>query len=79
MRIACNNICTLYYKGEPVLSITTNNLYKEIFYQVMQLEESRCNISRAILHTKNRKDRYKLMISFLCLDLKKHQLFAYAA
>jgi len=45
----------------------------------MQLEESRCNISRGILHTKNRKERHKLMISFLCLDLKKHQLFAYAA
>lgn len=61
------------------MSITINNLYRKTLYQVMLLEKERCDISQDILQMKNHKEQQKLMISFLCLDLKKHQLLAYAS
>lgn len=61
------------------MSITTHDLYMEILQQVMLLERHRYQLSQSLLHIKNHVRRRQLILSFLTLDLKKHQLFAYVA
>lgn len=58
---------------------TTQNFYTDILQQVLLVERCRHELNQRLLVSKNRAQRRQLMLSFLCLDLEKHQLFAHAA
>jgi len=61
------------------LNCTTRNFYTEIIQQVILVERCRHDLNKRLLSSKNRAQKRQLMLSFLCLDIEKHQLFASAA